>query len=383
MTNDYIDHYDKYKISPVRQELNDFDKHVYIRRMLYQALGLPKTAFKGKNVLEVGAGGGYNAIVTATFEPAYYQLIDANETGAKEITELFDKHNISCENIDIKNCFIEEYHTEKKFDIVICENMLSGIKNKYEVIQKLDTLIAKDGIFITNCSDEVSIFYDITRRLFANILSQRVDNKDFEYKLDIFEEAFKPHLETLDGFSKILRDWCADNLMDQAIYNVSLSVGDIVNFLGDKYYFYQMTPTIIVDEQWYKEVAISTRAYNERKASLYERTWHNVFHYKVTSCERDSDKNIQLRMYCRQYIDLIQESENNYTNESKKNILEILRKIDNNLKDIDEKISLSIQEIINFLEIDNVSVETIKTSFTHFKSAFGKALQFVSLVKSI
>jgi transcription termination factor NusB len=88
-------------------------------------------------------------------------------------------------------------------------------------------------------------------------------------------------------------------------------------------------------------------------------------------------------MYCRQYIDLIQESENNYTNESKKNILNILKKIDNNLKDIDEKISLSIQEIIDFLEIDNVSVETIKTGFTHFKSAFGKGMQYVSLVKSI
>ena len=71
MTNDYIDYYEKYKISPVRQDLSDFDKHVYIRTMLYQALGLPKTAFKGKNVLEVGSGGGYNAIVTATFKPAY------------------------------------------------------------------------------------------------------------------------------------------------------------------------------------------------------------------------------------------------------------------------------------------------------------------------
>jgi SAM-dependent methyltransferase len=383
MTNDYIDHYDKYKISPVRQDLSDFNKHVHIRTMLYQVLGVPKTAFKGKNILEVGPGGGYNAIVTATFEPAYYQLIDANKIGANEIKELFDKYSMSHENIDIKNCFIEEFNTEKKFDIVICEGMLACIENKYEVIQKIDTLIEKDGILIITCADEVSIFYDITRRLFANILSQRVDSKKFEYKLDIFEEAFKPHLETLDGFSRILRDWCADNLMGQALYNSSLSVGDILNFLGDRYYFYQMTPTLIVDEQWYKEVAITNREYNDRKASLYASTWHNIFHYKVTSCERDPNKNIQLRMYCRQYIDLIQESENNYTNESKKNILNILRKIDNNLKDIDEKISLSIQEIINFLAIDDVSVKTIKTGFTHFKSAFGAGQQFLSLIKPI
>ena len=41
----------------------------------------------------------------------------------------------------------------QKLDIAICENMLSGIENKYKVIKK-------DGMFIIKCSDEVSIFYN-------------------------------------------------------------------------------------------------------------------------------------------------------------------------------------------------------------------------------
>ena len=47
--------------------------------------------------------------------------------------------------------------------------------------------------------------------------------------------------------------WCSDTLMGQVLYNASLSVDDILDFLGNKYYFYQMIPTLIVDEQWYKK----------------------------------------------------------------------------------------------------------------------------------
>lgn len=380
-TNEYIDYYDKYKISPVRQDLSDFDRHVYIRSMLYQALGIPPVFFEGKNVLEVGPGGGYNAIVTSTFKPKYYQLIDANETGAKEIVELFAKHNIDMSNVHLKNCFIEEFQTDKKFNIAICENMLCCLKNNYEILSKIDLLLEKNGVLSISCSDEVSIFYDMTRRLLANILVQREKATDFNDKLDLFEEAFSSHLATLDGFYKILRDWCADNLMGKSLYNSSLAVGDVLDFFGDRYHYYQMTPSLIVDEQWHKEIGTTPREYNNRKKSLYESAWHNIFHYKVTSEIRDSSKNISLRKYCREYFNLIEESEENYTQISKNNILNVLNNIKSNMDGIDEQITLSLQEIIDFLTKDEVSVDSIKNNFNYFKSAFGKGQQFLSLIK--
>jgi len=381
VTNDYIEYYHKYKISPVKQDLSDFEKHKYIRKMLYQSLGLPSFAFKDRNVLEVGPGGGYNAIVTATFEPKYYQLVDANETGAKEIIELFKTHNVGSTNVHLENCFIEEFKTDKKFDIVICQNMLCCIKNNYEVLSKIDSLLDKNGVLAISCSDEIGIFYDMTRRLLANILLQRTQTTEFEDKLDIFEKAFAPHLATLDGFYKILRDWCADNLMGKSLYNTSLSVGDVLDFFGDRYNFYQMTPSLIVDEQWHKEIATTPRAYNDRKKSLYESAWHNVFHYKVTKDLRDAKKNIELRKYCREYFNLIEISEEKYTQDSKKQILDVLNNIKINISEIDEKISLSLQEIITFLEKDEISVDSIKNDFNYFKSAFGKGQQFLSLIK--
>ena len=197
MTNDYIDYYDEHKISPVKQDLTDLDKHFYIREMLYQALGVPSSYFRNKNVLEIGPGGGYNSIVTSTFNPRYYQLVDANETGISEIKSLFQKYNLPQDHVNIVNCFAEEFKTDKNFDIAICENMLCCIKNNYDVLNKIDSLLVKDGILIISCADEVSTFYDMVRRLLANILVQREKVDNFEDKVNLFVQAFESHLKTL------------------------------------------------------------------------------------------------------------------------------------------------------------------------------------------
>lgn len=382
MTNDFIDYYSKYKISPVKQDLTDMDKHFYIREMLYQALGVPATYFKDKNVVEIGPGGGYNAIVTSTFDPKYYQLIDANETGIKDIKNLFKKYNLRDDHVNIVNCFAEEFHTNREFDIAICENMLCCIKNNYEVLEKMDSLLTKNGIMIVSCADEISIFYDMTRRLFANILVQREGVEGFTEKVNMFVEAFSSHLKTLKGFYKIPFDWCADNLMGKALYNTSLAVPDLLEFFNDKYHFYQITPNIVVDEQWHKEIPLSIQDYNNRKKSLFQKTWHNIFHYQVMSEQRDERDNIELRKFCREYFNLIEKSEDNgYTEDTKITIINTLEKIYKNLENIDPLITNSLNEIMEFLKKDEITVFSISNDFKYFHSAFGKGQQYFSMIK--
>lgn len=384
MTNDYIDYYDKYKISPVKQNLTDLEKHFYIREMLYQSLGVPATYFKDKNVLEVGPGGGYNSIVTASFEPKYYQLIDANPTGVKEIRELFTTLNLKQNHLFIENCFIEQFQTDKKFDVAICENMLPCLKNNYDILNKIDSLLVKKGVLIMSCADEISIFYDITRRLLANILVQREGVLDFEDKINLFVQAFESHLKTLKGFYKLPYDWCADNLLGKSLYNSSLSVSDVLSFFQSRYKFYQTSPNIIEDEQWYKEIPLDTSSYNERKKVLFEERWHNTFHYQVMSSKRDYEKNLVLRTLCRGYFDLIEQTEDEeYSDESKNNIIKSLQLIRENISGIDTILELSIDEIIDFLIKDDITAKTISNNFSYFKSAFGKGQTFLSLIKQV
>jgi len=383
MTNAYLDYYAKHKISPVKQDISDLDKHFYIRKMLYQSLGVPPEFFKDKDVIEIGPGSGYNSLVTASFNPKHYQLVEANKTGVEDINNLFKKYQLNLNNIDVKNCFIEEFKTNSQFDFAICENMLLGIKNNFEVLGKIDSLVKNGGILILSCSDEISIFYDMTRRLLANILVHKTKVTGFDEKVLLFVEAFESHLRTLKGFNKIPYDWCADNLMGKALYNSSFAISDVLEFLKDRYDFYQMTPNIIVDERWHKEIALKQVEFNNYKKSLFEKTWHNFFHYKVMANEREGHQNIELRKLCRDYFDLIESSEEEYTVEVKNTIQEKLKSIKENLLEVNPILIKSIDEVISFLDSDNITAQSISNDFKYFKSSFGKGLQYLSLIKHV
>lgn len=56
-SNSFIEFYRKNKISPVRQDISDFKKHLKRREKLYRTIGLPIITFSNKDVLEVGPGG--------------------------------------------------------------------------------------------------------------------------------------------------------------------------------------------------------------------------------------------------------------------------------------------------------------------------------------
>ena len=59
-----IEFYRRHRISPVRQDMSDFQAHFQRRESLYLHLGLLPAFFRGRTVLEVGPGSGTNAPAT-------------------------------------------------------------------------------------------------------------------------------------------------------------------------------------------------------------------------------------------------------------------------------------------------------------------------------
>lgn len=383
MKNDYLEHYSNHKISPVRQNIDDIEKHFYIRKKLYQSLGMTNVNFENRNIIEIGPGGGYNTIYTANLDPKFYQLIEANKVGAEEIIENLKKFNLYNKNIDIKNIYIEEYQTDKIFDLAICEGMLPCVKNNKEILNTIDNLLKKDSILIITCSDEISVFFDMARRLLANILLQKEEIDGFEDKINILVEAFSTHLETLKGFGRLKEDWCADNLLGNALYNTSLSVSDVLEYFIDKYTFYNISPNIISDETWFKEVPLDAEKYNQKMIDNFYKVWHNLIHYQVYDnivWTRD-DINI-LRETCKRFILLSQQAEIDYT----KVIDEIVILLNNLLtlfikNKSDIIIIKSLEELRDILQKDNVTVNSIQNDFKYFTSAFGRGQQHISLIK--
>jgi len=118
----YLDFYGKHGISPVANHV-DWGTHFTQRRTLYHRLGILVNCVRGRKVLEFGPGNGANALYTISIEPDQYVLVDANPAGIENCEKNLNRFHPD-KNWQIVDSLIEEYETDEKFDLVICEGLL-------------------------------------------------------------------------------------------------------------------------------------------------------------------------------------------------------------------------------------------------------------------
>ena len=379
MKNVFVDHYKENKISPDGQTL-DWEKYSKIRTKLYQQLGVLSSVFKDKDILEIGAGNGNNPLVTLSYSPKSYTILEPNDTAQEMMKELFKENNVDMSKVDIQNLFIEQYKEDKLFDIIIAEGFIPSLDTKYEILEKVDTLLKSGGIFITTTADEISLFFDISRRLLANLL---VKDKDinFQEKIEIFVKAFESHLNTLEGMGRPKADWAADILMGDAMYQTSLDPSDLIEFYKNKFYYYNYSPSIIVDDTWFREVSLDIQKFNEKKKNNYLKVSHTLFHYKVFDGFREIQKNIELRNLCKKFISYTKQTQyEKYTPELKDNILKVLIEIKDNFQNENITILNALDDLLMLIQEDKFTIEEIN-QLKYFKSAFGRGQQYISFIK--
>lgn len=140
MDNGYLQFYGENNISPVRQDISDYELHIRRRSKLYRQLGIPEITFRDKELLEVGPGGGYNSLVFFSWGCRHIDLVEANRKGISDIKDNFNSQNIDYSKYSIIESTIEEYDTDKTYDIVVAEGFIQHISNRSEVIDKLISL---------------------------------------------------------------------------------------------------------------------------------------------------------------------------------------------------------------------------------------------------
>jgi protein-L-isoaspartate O-methyltransferase len=375
--NEYLKHYTKNKITPIRQDISDIDKHFNRRESLYHTLGLTPILFKDKKILEVGAGGGYNPIVTNSFAPKIYDIVEPNKYAIDDISHIFEKYNINIDNITLYNQMIEEYKSDMKYDIILCEGLLPGLNNKYKILDILDTFLEKNGILVITCSDEIAFLFEILRYYIANKMIKKDDS--FEYKIDIFQKAFGSHLDTLEGMSRLQSDWCADNLMGYAHFNYDLSFSNALNHFDNKYKYYHSSPSLFVDTRWYKQIPQNIQEYNQYFISQYDEYKHNLIDYKSTINKRNKEENKKLVSLAKELFSYIEDEVKNDIKQDN-NIIKTIEQIIINLKDI-TKTTNSLEEIIKIINNKQYDINTISNKYQNFKNAFGRGTMYLSLVK--
>ncbi|MCG2719075.1 MAG: class I SAM-dependent methyltransferase [Nanoarchaeota archaeon] len=379
--SEYLEHYIKHKISPVRQDISDIKSHFLRRTALYRTLGLLPASFIGKKVLEVGPGSGYNSIVTAQWNPSRYVLVEPNPRGVLHMSSLFKEQHIKDAKIEIVNTTIEEFSTNEQYDIVLCEGMIPGMRNKEEILTKLDLLLKEGGVLVLTCVDEISIFFEIIRYFIAHKLTKDIEN--FSKKVQIAVEAFGSHLDTLEGFCRFKEDWCADCLFGFVHFNFDFSLKKCIEFFEYNYYVYHTSsPNIFSDYRWYKVLPHTPKEFNQYYIEQFDVKKHNLLHYQVITPNRTKEENEKLLYLCRQTMSTIYEIVKFDETEKEKNIVDILGLMLKNLVNTDIKIINAIREIQEIIKKNDYIVEPISSKYKSFIPAFGRGQQYISLYKS-
>lgn len=201
----------------------------------------------------VRGGGGYNTLTFFHWNVKHADLVEANPQGIMDMRKLFAEHNIPADRYSVFESTIEDYMTEKKYDIVIAEGFLPCIYNQKEVIGKLRTLVQSNGIIVITCCDDVCMFIEAIKRIIAVFASSGIE--EYDKKVQYLAEFFRPQLDKLRGVSRSAEEWVQDQILHPAgINGMELSLAQAMEYFGDGFDILGGSPCMFTDYSWYKDV---------------------------------------------------------------------------------------------------------------------------------
>ncbi len=382
--NPFISFYGKHYISPVRQDLSNFDLFLQRREKLFTTIGIPTLLLSGRRILEVGPGGGYNSLAFFKWG-AVVDFVEPNSRAHEELYEILLGYGIREWNLH--NCMIESFNTETEYDLVIAEGFIHGVNNKREVISKLKSLVRDGGIIVITCVDDISCFFEILKRLIGAKLIYVKGVTDFHNKVDILVQAFYSHFYSLKHASRFIEDYIMDNFLNPSLYTENLfSMGECLEEFADTFKLLGCSPSMFTEYSWYKDIE-----YNPIGSALkqfYEKR-HLLMLYTLQESVRPVKDNEYLFIKAFEFRHIAGELEREFYKDSPdegmirfymNKIIQILEEICDITQNIHPHIPDAIHEAIDLLTDRNIN--EIKISRAHeFAKAFGRTQQYMSFVK--
>ena len=115
------------------------DVNEILRKHFLDSLSI-NAYLSGRHIIDVGSGAGFPGIPLAIFNPdKQFTLIDSN---GKKTRFLFQaRMTLDLPLIEIKNCRIEHYQTERQIDMVVSR----AVSNLADLVVKLRHLVSKES----------------------------------------------------------------------------------------------------------------------------------------------------------------------------------------------------------------------------------------------
>ena len=256
----YLTYYKKNKIIPVIKVNNKNTKILDKQRSnLFDQLKIDKRLFYNSEVLEVGPGTGYNANYLINCGVKKITLVDGNKSSIESVKKTLKKKKSTQYKI-LQNDFLD-LKLKKKFDFVICENVISGVKNPEKFLRKLSSLVSDNGYLLINCSDNISLFSEKIRGVIAYLLIDvnKLNNSSFKIKTKFLSKIFASHLKSLGRNTRAIDDWVQDVLLYEYWWRKKsyFSLYSAINTVKDKFNFYSSSPFCFTSYSWYKNTKFS------------------------------------------------------------------------------------------------------------------------------
>jgi len=293
-----VDFYIKHKVSPVTRDISKLEVYFEKRESLFRHLGIIPSFLADKTVLEFGPGGGHNSIYTLGLKPTRYVLVDGNKTGLASVEHLFQKNLNGVTQYELVESFIEDFSTQEKFDLVICENVIPLQQNDpAHVLRCVADYVKPGGLLVITCMDPVSFFADVLGHLAGELIVR--PEMTTQEKLDAMRPFFQMKLDAIPGANTIVDDFMMDSIIQHYPENGKMqTISDTVNELSNTFDVYGSSPHFLIDWRWYKNIHGDQALFNKRAIDLYDTNIYNLLDYRCELKEIESRENTLVRKLC-------------------------------------------------------------------------------------
>jgi 2-polyprenyl-3-methyl-5-hydroxy-6-metoxy-1,4-benzoquinol methylase len=373
----FIGYYGDNYVSPVRQDISIIQNHYSRRDYLYRSLGLAPNAFTDKDIIEFGFGSGHNALYITKLNPKSYTLVDYNTRGIEDAKALLGEHFPAYQH-DFARSKIQEFSTDKLFDIVLCEGVIPHQDKPVEFTKYIGKFLKPGGILVITTADYVGFVAEVLRRVIRDTLID--SDAPLTKQLEVLCPIFESHYKTLKGASRPLEDWITDNLLHPWV-NPLFPIDLAVSGLAPEYEVYGSSPQFFSDWRFYKDLVNSEIAnLNSNFILQYYENGISLLDWRSEAIKAPADVYAKIQKLSEQlYWDMVK-IETEKTNDFKNASL-ICSEIAEVMKHIDLRTADSLSEVSNYLK--DPKTQNVITAFDKFKSFFGRAQQYVSFVKKI
>jgi len=378
MSGAYLEFYRSNEILPWRQDLSDLRSHFERRASLYRHLGILPGFLRGRAVLELGPGSGHNSLYSASLGPSRFVLVEPHLGAVQDIKELFSRFPNWERTLEIKPVSFTDYECDREFDFVFCEGLLNGLPDSNKSLREVTRYVAPRGVLVITCMDDISLFPETLRRLFAHIVldQKRERHPNVQDNVKMLSDLLGPHLAQLKGMSRTVEGWVLDNMINPA-WNKH-TIFEAVEAIGDEFTVLGTSPSFIVDWRWYKTIYGEEREINQRILSQYWQNVHNFLDQARTFPPRKEEDNRRLYLHCEQGRKLIRSFETSRDRAVIGEVVELLGNIICEVTSFSSDIADSLREARELLCQDRMDWGTFSNSKS-FGRLFGRGMQYLSL----